>query len=53
MTIEQNDLNRMGGQSFTTILKKENMKSRFMVCEIWPLNSTTMTSSLVQTKFSL
>jgi len=29
-------------------LKKENIKFVFRVCEIWPLNSTTMTSSLVQ-----
>jgi hypothetical protein len=28
----------MGGQGFVTILEKKNIKSRFKVSRIWPLN---------------
>jgi hypothetical protein len=34
-------------------LKKENMKSRFKVCRIWPLNSTAMAEKFGPSEVSL
>jgi hypothetical protein len=33
--------------------EKKKIKFGFKVCEIWPMNYTAMTSSLVQMRFSL
>jgi hypothetical protein len=40
-------LARWADKAFEKSLKKYNIKSRFMVYEIWPLNFATMVESLV------